>query len=64
MMKSDKPVNTKCPVMGSDIDPEEVPDNLKRTFKGQTVGFCCAGCPDKWDEFTEEEKKEKLESSR
>jgi YHS domain-containing protein len=34
-----KPVNTKCPVSGEDID-------LSRTivYQGKTIAFCCADC--------------------
>ena len=37
--------NTVCPIMGSKIDPANVPANLIREFKGQKVAFCCGGCP-------------------
>jgi len=37
-----KVVNTKCPVMGNDVDPK-----VKTvTYKGKVYGFCCDGCPD------------------
>lgn len=53
-------VNGTCPIMGSVIDPAKVPASLTRDFKGQKVGFCCAGCPDSWDKLTDEEKTAKL----
>lgn len=53
-------VNGTCPIMGSAIDPAKVPVSLTRDFKGQKVGFCCAGCPDSWDKLTDEEKTAKL----
>jgi len=53
-------VNTKCPIMGGKIDPANVPAKLTRMFKGQKVGFCCGGCPAKWDKLTDEQKEAKL----
>ena len=38
-------VNALCPIMGSRIDPNGVPESLVREHKGQKVGFCCGGCP-------------------
>src|SRR5207244_13438341 len=34
-----KPINTKCPVQGDDIDPD-----VTTTYKGKTVAFCCKDC--------------------
>ena len=56
-------VNVKCPIMGGAINPAKVPDNLTRTYKGQKVGFCCAGCPDAWDKLSDEQKDAKLAKS-
>lgn len=53
-------VNVTCPIMGSRIDPANVPAVLTRTFKGQKIGFCCAGCPTAWDKLSDEEKVAKL----
>jgi len=47
--------NTACPIMGGSPSPE-----LTRKFDGQTVGFCCDGCPEKWDALSPEVKAEKL----
>jgi len=55
-----KVVNTKCPIMGGKVDPDKVPDKLTRVFKGRKVGFCCGGCPKKWDALSDEEKETKL----
>lgn len=57
-------VNTKCPIMGTKIDPNKVPANLIREFKGQKVGFCCGGCPAAWDKLTDAEKEAKLNASK
>lgn len=53
-------VNTRCPMMGSKIDPDKVTADLTREFKGQKVAFCCAGCPVQWDKLSAEEKATKL----
>lgn len=45
-------VNTNCPIMG-----KPVKDNGGRTdWNGQTIGFCCPKCIDKWEALSEEEK--------
>ena len=56
--------NTTCPIMDSPIKPEKVTANLVREYKGEKVAFCCAGCPDKWDALSDEEKAKKLEASK
>jgi hypothetical protein len=56
-------VNTRCPIMGSPIDPAKVPANLTREFKGQKVAFCCSGCPAAWDKLTDQEKEAKLKEA-
>jgi hypothetical protein len=53
-------VNAACPIMGTEIDPDDVPENLTREFRGKTVGFCCSGCPAAWDKLSDEEKEKKL----
>ncbi len=62
-MKEDagRPVNVKCPMMGSELNPDEVNEDLKHTFRGETVGFCCLPCLDAWDDLSGEEKAEELE---
>ncbi len=53
-------VNTRCPIMGTPIDPNKVPPGLIREFKGQKVAFCCGDCPAKWDKLSDKEKEAKL----
>ena len=53
---SAKVINSTCPIMGSTIDPADVPANLTREYKGKKIGFCCAGCPAKWDQLADEKK--------
>lgn len=53
--------NAKCPIMGNKINPEQVTGELTRTFQGEKVAFCCAGCPAQWDKLSEQQKQAKLE---
>ena len=53
-------VNTHCPIMGTKLDPANVPESLARVYKGQKVGFCCAGCLPAWDKLSDQEKDTKL----
>lgn len=52
--------NVRCPIMGAPIKPDKVAKNLIREYKGQKVAFCCAGCPSKWDKFSDSDKTSKL----
>jgi hypothetical protein len=47
--------NEKCPIMGGKPDPE-----LVVQWEGKTIGFCCDGCPQKWEKLSDEEKAAKL----
>ena len=51
-------VNSKCPMMAGRAVSADT--KFTRTFQGMTVGFCCAGCPAKWDALSDEEKTAKL----
>ena len=53
-------VNGKCPMMGNAFNKASVSPALVRDFKGQKVGFCCGGCPEKWDALSDEDKTAKL----
>jgi len=55
--------NTHCPIMGSPIDAENVAKELTRTYKGQTIAFCCAGCPAAWDRLSQAEKEAKFKAA-
>ena len=57
-----KVVNARCPIMGGKLDRDNVPASLTRTFNGQKVGFCCGGCPPKWDKLSDEQKAAKLKA--
>ena len=58
-----RPVNARCPMMGSRLDPEKVPARLTRRIEGQTVGFCCAACPQAWDKLTPAQRSAKLRAA-
>jgi len=58
-----KVVNARCPIMGTKLDRDKVPASLTRTFGGQKVGFCCGGCPGKWDKLSDEQKAAKLKAA-
>ena len=46
------PVNKVCPMSGNALESVAA----TREFKGQTIGYCCGGCGNKWDNKTDEEK--------
>ncbi len=57
-------VNTTCPVMdGNPVDADNVPASLVVEFEGRKVGFCCGGCLSKWNSWTDEKKRERLNAS-
>ncbi len=64
MAKSGKPANAKCPIMGGKIDPANVKPELTRQFKSQTIAFCCAGCPLKWDKMDDTQKQANLDQHK
>jgi len=47
--------NARCPIMGGEPTAE-----LTAQYEGQTIGFCCDGCPQKWAVLSSEEKAEKF----
>jgi hypothetical protein len=59
-MAAGEVVNGHCPILGSKLDRANVPAELTRMFQGKKVGFCCAGCPDQWDQLTDAQKTAKL----
>ncbi len=48
---------TKCPVMGWDIDKSKFVD-----YKGSRIYFCCAGCPEDFKKDPEKYMKKLKES--
>lgn len=51
-------VNTHCPMMGEEIDPE-----VTVQWQGKTVAFCCAECIPDWNALSDEEKQAKLDAA-
>ena len=47
--------NTKCPIMGGKPNAD-----LTAQYEGETIGFCCDGCPEKWAALTAEQQAEKF----
>jgi len=58
------PVNTYCPIMGGKIDPAHVRPDSTRQFNGQTIAFCCGGCPAQWDKLDDQHKQAKLDQHK
>ena len=45
-------INDKCPIMGGDVDPNA----QTVTYNGATIGFCCDGCPAKFNAWSDQQK--------
>ena len=45
-------LNTACPVSGMPVDP----DAPTVDYAGGKVGFCCGGCPARWEAMSEADK--------
>jgi hypothetical protein len=56
-------VNSFSPITYNRIDPNNVPPEYMRTYKGQIVGFCCANCVVQWDRLTDEQRQERLDKA-
>lgn len=50
------PVNTVCPIMGGEVQP----DGGSVVWNGTTIAFCCEGCAPKWVKLSDEGKAAKL----
>lgn len=57
-------VNAYCPIAGAHaIGKNKVTSaSLTRTFKGQSVGFCCDNCPPVWDTMTDVQRQRALDA--
>ena len=53
-------LNRRCPIKGTALDLERVPEDLTRSYRGRKIAFCCPGCPEQWDNLTDAEKQAKL----
>ncbi len=56
-------LNDRCPIMGTKINPDNVPADLTRVYGQGKVAFCCGGCPAQWDSLTEAQKTAKLKEA-
>jgi hypothetical protein len=45
-------LNSACPISGNPVDP----DAPTVTYKGNTIGFCCAGCVNGWKKMSDADK--------
>lgn len=55
-----KVVNSTCPIGDDPIDAAAHDASLTRQWRGQTVGFCCAGCLGPWDKMSDAERERAL----
>jgi ribosomal protein S20 len=55
--------NSKCPIDGNPINMKSCPKDCTCMYKGMKVGFCCKGCPAKWEKLTDAEKDAKLKDA-
>lgn len=53
---SSQPINRNCPIMEGEVTPE----GGTVSWNGQTIGFCCEGCSEKWAALSDEEKAQAL----
>ncbi len=51
-----KTVNTTCPIGNEPVDPKVT----TASYKGQNVGFCCAGCKGKFEAMSDSDKAAKM----
>lgn len=58
----DKVANSQCPMDGSKIDPSKMTKGSTRDYKGEKLGFCCAGCANQWDQLSDAQKKDKMDA--
>lgn len=48
--------NANCPIMGGEVTAE----GGTVSWNGQTIGFCCEGCSEKWAALSDDEKAQAL----
>jgi hypothetical protein len=57
-------VNTVCPLSGEDFGSNTRSAELVGSYKGENVGFCCAGCAKKFDKMSDEKKSAALVAAK
>jgi hypothetical protein len=55
-----KVVNDICPIGKDPIDSSAVDASLTRQWHGKSIGFCCDGCPQMWDDMSEADREKSL----
>ena len=53
-------INDSCPIMGGDVDPGAA----MADFGGAKVGFCCDGCVNKWNAWSDAQKRDFVAKSK
>ena len=53
-------INDTCPIMGGDIDPKAAMVD----FGSAKVGFCCDGCVNKWNAWSDAQKRDFVAKSK
>ena len=53
-------INDTCPIMGGDIDPNA----MMADFGGTKVGFCCGKCINKWNAWSDTQKRDYVAKSK
>ena len=53
------PINANCPIMGGEVDPDVATVDVN----GHAVGFCCGGCDEKFNAWSDEEKTKFVEEA-
>ena len=53
-------VNDNCPIMGEAIDPNAA----MAEFGGAKIGFCCDGCVNKWNTWSDASKRDYIAKNR
>lgn len=53
-------INDTCPIMGGDVDPGAA----MADFGGAKVGFCCGNCINKWNAWSDAQKRDFVAKSK
>ncbi len=53
-------INGFCPIMPKKSMADKVPADLRRTWRGEQVGFCCDECTMAWDALDDAAREERM----
>ena len=56
-----KIANLRCPILGTALDGERVPERMTRYWNGMKIGFSSGSCLLTWDRLNDQEKQKRLE---